>query len=295
MLIAFTGDAYLARQAARKEARLRGFPPRLVPASPEAVAALLNPGLFGDEGGILDLSELDETGWKAIKDPLDQAAQGPDVLLYDPRAPSGRTRFYKNRGEVRHFPTPRFRERTVFVQNLLKAHGVKAPAAVVHLLAESEADTEGLVREVEKLALLPPPITPERVEPLLGWPAATSAFDLLEPLARREVGEALKIARELLDRGEPPLKIMGALAWHYARLAEVGFLLEENPKAGEEAVARALGVAPFSARRLLSAFRRLGPARVERALETLLEAEVSIKTGADPEAHLLAALVRLAR
>ncbi len=295
MLIAFTGDPYLARQAALKEARIRGVPPRLIPASPEAVAALAQPGLFGEEGGILDLSELDESGWKALKDPLDRAAEGPDLLLYDPRAPSGRTRFYKNRGEVRHSPTPRFRERTVFVQNLLKARGVKAPAAVVHLLAESEADTEGLVREVEKLALLPPPITPERVRPLLGWPAAASAFDLLDPLARREPGEALAIARDLLARGEPPLKVMGALSWHYARLVELGFLLEERPKPSEEEVARALGVAPFSARRLLAAYRRLGAARVERALEALVEAELAIKTGADPEARLLALLVRLAR
>ncbi len=295
MLIAFTGDPYLARQEAKKEARLRGLPPRFLPARPESVAALSQPGLFGEEGGILDLSELDETGWKAIKDPLDRAAKGPDLLLYDPKAPSGRTRFYKNRGEVRNLPTPRFRERVVFVQNLLKAGGLKAPAAVVHLLAESEADTEGLVREVEKLALLPPPLTPERVAPLLGWPAAASAFDLLDPLARREPGEALGIARALLARGEPPLKILGALSWHYARLSELGFFLEAHPRAREEEIARALGVAPFSARRLHSAHRRLGKSRIERALSLLLETELAVKTGADPEARLLALLVRLAR
>jgi len=295
VLIAFTGDPYLARQEAKKEARLRGLPSRFLPASPEAIATLARPGLFGEEGGILDLSELDEAGWKAIKDPLDRAAKGPDLLLYDPKAPSGRTRFYKNRGEVRNFPTPRFRERVVFVQNLLKARGLKAPAAVVHLLAESEADTEGLVREVEKLALLPPPLTPERVAPLLGWPAAASAFDLLDPLARREPGEALGIARALLARGEPPLKILGALSWHYARLSELGFFLEAHPRAREEEIARALGVAPFSARRLLSAHRRLGKSRIERALSLLLETELAVKTGADPEARLLALLVRLAR
>ncbi len=295
MLIAFTGDPYLAREAAKTEARLRSLPPRLLPGTPETIAALAQPALFGSEDGILDFSELDEAGWKRIKEPLDRLASARDLLIYDPKASSGRTRFYKHRGEVRPFPTPRFRERTVFVQNLLKKRGLKAPAAVVHLLAESEADTEGLVREVEKLALLPPPITPERVLPLLAWPPASSAFDLLEPIARREAGRALSLTQQLLARGEAPLKLLGALTWHYTKLAELGFLLEAEPKAREAEVARALGVAPYSARRLLAAYRKLGGQRVRRSLSRLLEAELAIKTGADPEARLLALVQGLAR
>ena len=295
MLIAFTGDPYLAREEAKKEARLKNLPPRLLPGTPETVAALAQPALFESEEGILDFSELDEGTWKRIKDPLDRLAAVRDLLIYDPKASSGRVRFYKNRGEVRAFPTPRFRERTVFVQNLLKKHGIKAPAAVVHLIAESEADTEGLVREVEKLALLSPPITPERVLPLLAWPPASSAFDLLEPIARREATRALAILKDLLARGEAPLKLLGALTWHYVKLAELGFLLEQTPTAKEPEVARALGVAPYSARRLLGAYRRLGEARVKEALSSLLEAELAIKTGADPEAQLFALVHRLAR
>lgn len=294
MLIAFTGDPYLAREEAKKEARLKNLPPRLLPGTPETIAALGQPALFESEDGILDFSELDDATWKRIKDPLDRLAGVRDLLIYDPKASSGRTRFYKHRGEVRHFPTPRFKERTIFVQNLLKKHGVKASAAVVHLIAESEADTEGLVREVEKLALLSPPITPERVLPLLAWPPASSAFDLLDPIARREKKRALALTRELLARGEAPLKLLGALTWHYTKLAELGFLLEKQPSARDDEVARALGVAPYSARRLLAAYRRLGSHRVVQALSELLESELAIKTGADPEARLLVLVGRLA-
>jgi len=293
-IVAFTGDPYLAREAAFDEARLRGLPTRLLPASPETLAHLLQPALFSEEEGILDMREVEEAAWKEIKDLLDLLAQSRDLLVYDPHSTSGRTRFYKNRGEVRSFPTPRFRERTIFVQNLLKKRGLKAPAAVVHLIAESEADTEGLVREVEKLELLPPPLTPDRVRPLLAWPAATSAFDLLAPLARGEIGEALAVAHDLLERGEAPLRVVGALGWNYTKLSQIGFLLEQDPHLTEAELAKRLGVAPYAARRLLESYRRLGQERVERALEALLEAELAIKTGADPELRLTALLFALA-
>ncbi len=293
MLIAFSGDPYLARREAFKEARLRGLPERLLPPEPEALAALVQPGLFGREGGVLDFRELSEAGWQELKQSLE--AFPADLLIYDPKPPSGRTRFYKKRGEVRRFPTPRFGERRVFVQNLLKARGLKAPAAVVHLLAESEADTEGLVREVEKLALLEGPLTPERVGPLLAWSPAQSAFDLAEPLSRREPGEALAVLARLLAEGEAPLKVLGALAWHYGKLAATGWVLESRPKPSEAELAKALGVAPFAARRLLAQYRRLGAHRVERALGLIVEAELRAKTGGDPKAHLVALVYRLAR
>jgi len=295
MLIAFTGDPYLAREEAKKEARHRGLPPRLLPADERTLQGLMQSALFGEEEGILDFREVDEAAWKRLKELLEPLSGVRDLFIYDPKASSGRVRFYKNRGEVRSFPTPRFRERTVFVQNLLKSRGIKAPAAVVHLIAESEADTEGLVREVEKLALLSPPITPERVLPLLAWPPASSAFDLLDPIARGDAKRALGLTKDLLERGEAPLKLLGALVWHYGKLVELGFFLEQNPKANENEIARALGVAPYSARRLLAAHRRLGEGRVVEALDALLDSELAIKTGADPETQLLVLVHRLAR
>ncbi len=293
MWIAFTGDPYLARREALKEARLRGLAERLLPPQPEALEALAQPGLFGGLGGVLDFRELSESTWKELKERLERLPS--DLLIYDPKPTSGRTRFYKHRGEVRRFPTPRFGERRVFVQNLLKARGLKAPAAVVHLLAESEADTEGLVREVEKLALLDPPLTPERVAPLLAWSPSQSAFDLAEPLARREPGEALAVLRRLLEAGEAPLRILGALGWHYAKLAALGWHLEHRPRAREAEVAKALGVAPFAARRLLGQYRRMGAHRVERALGLLVESERRAKSGGDPTVQLAALVDRLAR
>ncbi len=293
MLIAFTGDPYLARREALREARLRGIPGRLLPPEPAALDELTRPGLFGTGGGILDLRDIGETAWQELKRLL-EALPG-DLLIYDPKPTSGRTRFYKRRGEVRHLPTPRFSERRIFVQNLLKARGLKAPAAVVHLLAESEADTEGLVREVEKLALLPPPHSPERVAPLLAWSPAQSAFDLAEPLARREPGEALSVLKRLLAEGEAPLRVLGALSWHYTKLAALGWFLERHPRPPESEVAKALGVAPFAARRLLGQYQRLGAHRVERALGLLVETELRAKTGGDPTTWLVALVYQLAR
>jgi len=295
MLLVFSGDPYLARIEASKEARFQNLPPRLLPPSEENLRGLLSPGLFETSQGILDFSALSDEDWQRAKAYLEAVPEDRNVLIYDPKPTSGRTRWYKRRAEVRQFPTPRFRERVIFVQNLFKAHGIKAPAALAHLLAESNADTEGLVREVEKLALLEGPLTPERVKALLGAPPASSAFDLMEKLERGELGEALALADELMRQGENPLRILGALAWHYAKLTELALLHEENPRLSVEEAARALGVAPFSARKLVKSLRRTPPEALEEALAALLTAELRAKTGSDPRLALEAALVKLGR
>ena len=53
MVIAFTGDPFLAREALLEEARLRGLS-RFTEPTPEARAQALAPGLSGGGGGGLD-------------------------------------------------------------------------------------------------------------------------------------------------------------------------------------------------------------------------------------------------
>lgn len=294
MLLAFTGDPYLARREALAEAEARGLPPRLVAPGPESLEELLAPNLFGEGGGVLDMREVESERWQRLQQELERAAGSLEVLVYDPSPTRARARVYQKLGEVKNYPAPRFRERAALVESLLRAQGVEAPRAVVQLLAASEADTEGLVREVEKIALLTPPITPEKVRPLMAWPQAQNAFDLAEPLARGAAREALALASELMDRGEAPVRILGALAWHYAKLAELGFLLEKNPRPREAELAKEMKLAPFVVKKLLASHRRLGARRVERSLEVLVEAELKAKSGGDPATQLLTAIHRLA-
>ena len=291
MLVAFTGDPYLARRALAKEQRLARLPSGFI--EPEALPERLAPGLFAEAGGAVDFRELKSETWARIKPFLEKLPENLLLLIYDPKPTPARSRWYKAHAEVRNYPTPRFRERLAFVQKEMKRLGIKAPPAVAQILAESEADTEGLVRELEKLALATPPITPEKALALLGAPAAGSAFDLLEPIADRRTPEALDRLGGLLAKGEAPLRILGALSWHYVRVYELS-LLDPAPKREEEA-AKALHVSPFAARRLLIAGRRMSATRLYRSLETLLETELAMKQGRDPVLALENLIMELAR
>jgi len=291
MLVAFTGDPYLARRALERELRHHRLPLGLV--SPEALPERLAPGLFGEAGGAVDFRELKSEVWALIKPLLENLPQSILLLIYDPKPTAARSRWYKAHAEVRHLPTPRYGERVAFVQKEMKRLGIKAPAAVAQILAESEADTEGLVREVEKLALATPPITPEKALLLLGAPATGSAFDLLDPIAERRTPEALSRLAELLEKGEAPLRVLGALSWHYVRLYSLA-LLDPPPRRPEEA-AKALHVSPFAARRLLAAHRRMPEARLARSLNALYDAEHAMKRGRDPVLTLEHLITELAR
>ncbi len=291
MLVAFTGDPYLARRALEHELRHLRLPLELV--RPEALPERLVPGLFAEAGGAVDFRELKSETWALLKPLLEHLPESIPLLIYDPSPSAARSRWYKAHAEVRHLPAPRYGERVAFVQKEMKRLKVKAPPAVAQILAESEADTEGLVREVEKLALATPPITPAKALALIGAPAAGSAFDLLLPIAERRTAEALGRLAELLEKGEAPLRVLGALSWHYVRLYTL-FLLDPAPRRPEEA-ARALHVSPFAARRLLAAAQRMPEARLMRSLNALFEAELAIKQGRDPVLALEHLITELAR
>ena len=162
MVIAFTGDPFLAREALLEEARLRGLS-RFTEPTPEALAQALAPGLFGGGGAMLDLREVGEAEWKALKPLLESVPEGVPVLLLDPKPSPSRAAFYRNR-ERRDFPTPKGKDLVRHLENRAKRLGLRLPGGVAQYLASLEGDLEALERELEKLALLSPPLTLEKVE-----------------------------------------------------------------------------------------------------------------------------------
>lgn len=137
------------------------------------------------------------------------------------------------------------------------------------------------------------------IEPFLGEAGGVPPWELTDALDRGDMSGALDRLHRMLDGGgRHPLQIMATLHNHYARMLQ----LDGAPVTGEKDAARLLGLrgSTFPARRALAQARKLGHARIVRAIELLAAADSDLRGGkAWPEnlvvEVLVARLARLAR
>ena len=91
------------------------------------------------------------------------------------------------------------------------------PARVL-LQEASSGDLGVLRREMEKLAAYVAPgtaVAVADVEAVQGADTGGTVNDLVGALRRKDRGRALRVLTKVLDSGEPPLKILGFLAWNW--------------------------------------------------------------------------------
>lgn len=295
MLTAFTGDAFLARSALLQEAEALGLAPRLLPPDVTVLAQELSGGLFGPQGAAIDLREITESEWKPVKEILERLPSDALVLLLDPKPTAGRSKWY-GEARTRNLPTPQGRDLQLWLERQAKVLGFELPKPVASYLAglinskgsaENPASgLEALHQELRKLALASSPITLEKARQLVAIEAPLSGFDLVRAVTEGRKPDAFKQLGALMESGEDPIRILGALSWQYSKVARAWQLLAENPGASEAEAAKQLGIHPFAAKQSLALAKKMGGERVELALETLIEAELAGKTGRDPRLAL---------
>jgi DNA polymerase-3 subunit delta len=93
----------------------------------------------------------------------------------------------------------------------------------------------------------------------------------------------------VLEDGEPPLKVLATL--HYAARRVRAARALRDARLPREALAGRLGVPPFKVSELMEATRGWSEEALARAVAALSEADQRIKTGTDPRAALVAAVV----
>ncbi|MCS7067783.1 MAG: DNA polymerase III subunit delta [Meiothermus sp.] len=305
MIQVFTGDSFLAREALLQEARLQGLAPHLMPPEPILVAQEAQGGLFGPGGALVDLRDLTEADWKPLREVLEGLPADAVVLLLDPRPTAARSKWYADRAQKRDHPTPGPKEMTHWVVNRARHYDLKLPGAIASYLAglvggKGSAENpalglEALDQELQKLSLASPPMTLEKVQALAALDTPISGFDLVRSTTEGKATQAFKYARELLERGEDPLRILGALSWQYVRVAKAWALLQDDPMMGEGMAASALGMHPYAAKQTLLLAKKMTGEAIAQALEILIEAEMAAKTGREMRLALERALALLAR
>lgn len=320
MLQVFAGDAFLARRAALDAlAALREGDPALEVVrldeglqADQVREALGQGGLFGRVALFIDLDEAfagagQNAERTAVIDTLAGqgealaghgealAAGGVDAVVLDASATAARQKRWRDLGQLRVLPTPRFGNLTRWVAQELEAAGVIVSGDVAGTLVDLFGeDLPGIAGEVAKLGLLDGAITPERASAIAHRPASRSAFDLTDAIAAGDAASALRIARGLLEAGEAPVRVMAVLAWQIDLVVRCAALALRDPQVTPEAAARELKSSPYPTKKALRVARGLDePALVDLAARAVA-ADVAMKTGRDPAWALESVVIDLA-
>jgi DNA polymerase-3 subunit delta len=163
------------------------------------------------------------------------------------------------------------------------------PAAVNAILAHAGLDVAGIAEKVAQVAAGSPPgtVTGEQVDALVVGHGSRGSFAVADAMCERNPTQALELLSGVLDSGDDPVMVLGALAYRLRSLVAVAGRLE--PKSV------GLNITPGQARRLQGVRRNFGPGELTAAYAELAGADREIKGGQLPARFILErAVVRVA-
>jgi DNA polymerase-3 subunit delta len=156
-----------------------------------------------------------------------------------------------------------------------------------------------LASEIEKAALFvgtDPIISKKALEEVMASVPEVSAFAMTDALARRNVAQALARLEELFVSKEPPLKIIGLVAYNVRRWWQVRQVIDRQGT--EREMVAALGAksgSPGMISRVIGQSRSFRDAALKQALLTLADANVASRSGADPKPYLERVIIELCK
>ncbi|WP_161883750.1 DNA polymerase III subunit delta [Deinococcus alpinitundrae] len=296
MILAFSGNRFLVEEAAREVLAGRGLHLRDLPrvggddVTPQTLATLLAPSLFGESAVLVDLEGVRPD--KALLSAL--ATPGALVVVLDPLGAATRVKHYEQHGEHRAVPAPaKPGEVAAWASARAKQMKLKLEREAATYLAEVfGADLAGLSAELNKLVFVDEPLGRETLRRVVGREPPGDSFAMLGAATAGRTAEALKQLRQLLASGEDPFKLMGAVIWQYSLVARSVALLQGG-RVSETEAAQRLGVKPYPAKKALEVARQLSERQIRAHLNHILSADLAMKRGLDVPAALERLLVQL--
>ncbi|WP_420596711.1 DNA polymerase III subunit delta [Deinococcus sp.] len=297
MILAFSGNRFLIEDAAREALKARGLSLRELPrlggedVTPETLAPLLAPSLFGEAAALVDLEGVRPD--KALLEAL--ATPGALVVVLDPLGAATRVKHYLQHGEHTAVPSPtKTGEVALWVAARAKQMRLKLEREAALYLAEVfGADLAGISAELNKLEFIDEALSRDTVQRVVGREPPGDSFAMLAAATAGRPGEALGQLRRLLASGEDPFKLTGAVIWQYSLVARSLALLQEGGRVSENEAAQRLGVKPYPAKKALEVARRLSEVKIRVHLLHIQEADLAMKRGLDADKALERLLVQL--
>jgi len=168
------------------------------------------------------------------------------------------------------------------------------PRALEYIVLNAAGSLRHLKNELEKLALYcqeDRTITLEAVEKLLTRTSEGNIFAMVDSLGQKKGEQALYELANLLDEGEPPVKILFMIARQFRLILQTKDL--EKKGYTEKQITSELGTHPFVTGKVLKQSKNFGFAELEAALEFLLECDVALKSGAPARLTLEQLVIKL--
>ncbi len=179
------------------------------------------------------------------------------------------------------------------IERAQKRGGSIEPAAAQRLAALIGGDLRRLDSEINKLITYvnaERSITEKDVNLLVSDASASSVFDLVDALGKRNAQRAVHELHHLLDQGENPLGLLAMIVRQYRLLILVKEMQARNISA--DAMAKELGQHPFAIKKINEQARNYRDiTQLEAIYRRLLEIETEIKTGQTSDVLALDLLV----
>ena len=137
-----------------------------------------------------------------------------------------------------------------------------------------------IARELEKLALAVHPrtrLTLEDVAELAAGDTAPGAYDLADAVVAGDLPAVLSIAERLRDHEERPGRLLFPIVRRLRDVGQAARLLDSGLSEGE--AAKALGAPPWLAKKTVARARKVDRTALERAICTLADVEVELRSG----------------
>jgi DNA polymerase-3 subunit delta len=199
-----------------------------------------------------------------------------------------RRKLYKvieQQGAVVELSPPKAKEARMWVTEKLEALSKKmAPDAMEYflgILSMTPKISIGMIHhELDKIAVyvgVNRTITLRDLTDIMASLPEVNIFEMTEALSRKDIKIALQLLRTQLSAGEPPIKIVGLLAFHVRRIWQVKELA--NTGKGSKDIGDALTIHSFIAERMLRQSRNFSVKQLKEAILQLAAADRALKNG----------------
>ncbi len=188
------------------------------------------------------------------------------------------------------------KERISWVEERLVEAGFTYSADVARVIAtwfgSDHARIAGLISTLTSAYGEGAKLTRTDVEVFLGEAGSVAPWDLTDAIDAGDPNKALVMLHRMMIDSHP-MQILALLANRYAQMMKID---GRGVRTAEDAVA-ILGGKPFTAKKVLEQYQRLGSAGISRAMSLLAAADVDLRGGKDwtPEMVMEVLVARLAR
>ena len=235
-----------------------------------------------------------EGEWAEIGDRLAHVPDSTELIFVDGAVSRGNPLLRAARpfAQVQEFRLPSVRDMPGWVRQRADRLGAGIePSAISALVDAIGSDTRIVDMELQKLALYRSGsmIRRQDVEAMVSYVREANIFAAVDAALEGRAGIALRMAHQLLEAGRPPTYVITMLA------RQVRFLILAKDLKGrgiaQDEIGRRLSISGYPLTKTMQQEGRFTPERLVDIHRKLIEADLSIKTGAADEDTALDALI----